>query len=621
MRKIKLLFLLILVTFMATAKEYHVAKNGDNRNSGTSELPFLSIQAAANVAQPGDIITVHKGIYRERITPPRGGESETKRIVYQAAEGEKVEVKGSEIIKNWERFFGNVWKVTLPNSFFGAYNPYKDLIHGDWFRDSGRIHHTGEVYLNCKSLWESATLENVLDPKPQTDKFDPEGSTYTWFCESDKENTYIYANFHKADPNNGLVEINVRKSCFYPEKTGINYITIRGFEMSQAATQWAPPTAEQIGLIGTNWSKGWIIENNTISDSRCTGITLGKYGDEFDNTSANSAEGYVETVKRAHKRGWSKENIGSHIIRNNTIYNCEQAGIVGSLGGVFSEITNNHIYDIWTKRLFSGAEMAGIKIHAAIDMLIEGNRIHNVSSGIWLDWMAQGTRVSKNLFYDNGQDLLAEVNNGPYMVDNNIFLSEVAIWDWSDGGAYLHNLIAGNIKLNPSPRLTPYHPPHSTEIAGLKQSKGGDDRFYNNIFVGGGVCERPGFFSGLKSYNNVELPMFVDRNVYLNGANPYQKEVNLLKLDYNPDIQIDEKGDGIYLTMNLDKSISKMKNQLVSTELLGSVMIPKQQYENPDGSAIIINTDYFGNKRDKRNPTPGPFENPVTGKLFTQKVW
>ena len=36
--------------------------------------------------------------------------------------------------------------------------------------------------------------------------------------------------------------------------------------MSQAATQWAPPTAEQIGLIGTNWSKGWIIENNVISE-------------------------------------------------------------------------------------------------------------------------------------------------------------------------------------------------------------------------------------------------------------------------------------------------------------------------------------------------------------------
>ena len=29
----------------------------------------------------------------------------------------------------------------------------------------------------------------------------------------------------------------------------VNYITIRGFHMSQAATQWAAPTAEQIGLI------------------------------------------------------------------------------------------------------------------------------------------------------------------------------------------------------------------------------------------------------------------------------------------------------------------------------------------------------------------------------------
>lgn len=108
---------------MVTAREYHVAKNGDDRNKGTFESPFLSIQAAANVANPGDIITVHEGIYRERITPPRGGESETKRIIYQAAKGEKVEIKGSEIIKNWERFLGDVWKVTIPNFFFGEYNP------------------------------------------------------------------------------------------------------------------------------------------------------------------------------------------------------------------------------------------------------------------------------------------------------------------------------------------------------------------------------------------------------------------------------------------------------------------------------------------------------------------
>jgi len=326
MKQLQIILIAVILSFSISAKEYHVAKNGDDKNTGTQDAPFLTIQAAANVAQPGDIITVYKGIYRERISPPRGGESDSKRITYQAAEGEKVEIKGSEIIQNWEQFSGTVWKVTIPNSMFGNYNPYKDLIHGDWFNDLGRIHHTGEVYLNGKSLWEMALLENVLNSKAVSDNFDPEGSTYTWFCETDDKNTYIYANFQGSDPNKELVEINVRKSCFYPEKNNINDITIRGFYMSQAATQWAPPTSEQIGLIGTNWSKGWIIENNFIRNSKCSGITLGKHGDEFDNTSENSAEGYVETIKRATARGWNKESIGSHIVRNNTISDCEQTG-------------------------------------------------------------------------------------------------------------------------------------------------------------------------------------------------------------------------------------------------------------------------------------------------------
>lgn len=97
---------------------------------------------------------------------------------------------------------------------------------------------------------------------------------------------------------------------------------------------------------------------------------------------------------------WSKDNIGSHIVRNNTIYNCEQTGIVGSLGCAFSTIERNHIYKIWTKRQFRGAEIAGIKFHGAIDAVIQDNRIKNSLKGIWLDWMIQGTRISGNLIYD-----------------------------------------------------------------------------------------------------------------------------------------------------------------------------------------------------------------------------
>jgi hypothetical protein len=56
-------------------------------------------------------------------------------------------------------------------------------------------------------------------------------------------------------------EINARRTVFYPSETGHNFITVRGFTLEHAATPWAPPTAEQVGLIDTHWSKGWIINH------------------------------------------------------------------------------------------------------------------------------------------------------------------------------------------------------------------------------------------------------------------------------------------------------------------------------------------------------------------------
>jgi alpha-N-arabinofuranosidase len=57
----------------------------------------------------------------------------------------------------------------------------------------------------------------------------------------------------------------------------------------------------------------------------------------------------------------------------------------------------------------------------------------------------------------------------------------------------------------------------------------------------------------------------------------------------------------------------------VTTELLGKAKIPELPYENPDGSPLKIDTDYFGKQRNEANPTPGPFENPGQGDL-TLKV-
>ena len=611
MKHLLVLLLAAAITSAALATEYHVAIDGDDWHDGLPSSPYRTISAAARVARPGDVITVHAGIYRERIAPPRGGRSDRERIVYQAAPGEVVEIRGSEVVRDWVEVQEGVWKATLPNAFFDGFNPYSDLIHGDWFNPRGRQHHTGAVYLDGKWLTEAATLDEVLRPTAVNP---------LWFGQVDEKETTIWAQFKECDPNERLTEINVRRTVFYPETPGINYITVRGFHLRHAATPWAPPTAEQVGLIGTHWSKGWLIEENEISHSTCSGLTLGKYGDEFDNTSANSAEGYVKTIERALLSGWNKETIGHHIVRNNVIHDCEQTGICGSLGAIFSQITGNHIYDIWKKRLFSGAEMGGIKIHASIDMLIKNNRIHGAGRGIWMDWMAQGTRLSGNLLYDNStDDLFVEVNHGPFLVDNNLLLSGVSLRDWSQGGAYAHNLFAGIIdcrtELN---RETPYHPAHSTEVAGLANIKGGDNRFYNNIFLNrSGSDSAP----GLSVYDQREFPLQTGGNVYLGEVRPYAKEKSHLnESKFDPGMRVDDQGDSVLLHLTLGRAVQDDASALVTTDLLGRTRISDLPYVSSEGSPLVLDTDYFGKRRDAARPSAGPFASPGPGKLEL-KIW
>lgn len=593
-----------------------MALSGRDADPGTASAPLRTIQAAAERAQPGDTITVHAGTYRERINPPRGGESDTRRIVYQAAPGERVEIKGSEVVTNWVKVQEGVWKATLPNAFFGRFNPYADLIHGDWFDPRGRPHHTGAVYRNGDWLVEAATLDGVLKSAGGT-------GTPTWFAQVDATHTMIWAQFSDPNPNDGRVEINVRRAVFYPDQPGRNFLTVRGFILSQAATPWAPPTAEQVGLIGTHWSQGWVIESNRVSHSTCSGISLGKHGDEFDNTSADTAEGYVKTIERAFKRGWTREQIGHHVVRDNEVSHCEQAGVVGSLGAAFSTVTGNHIHDIHVRRLFSGAEMAGIKFHAAIDTVIRSNYIHHTVRGLWLDWMAQGTRVAGNVFHDNAaEDLFVEVDHGPFMVDNNLFLSATSLLDVSEGGAYAHNLFTGRIVSAPEPnRETPYHPAHSTQVAGLVLIKGGDNRFFNNVFVGNGAVGTSGLAKGesrnsghaagygLWMYDERPFPLFTGGNVYLNGARPHAREVKptVLTSSVAP-AKLTTVGQRPRLEFSVPNEAREAGTVRVTTALLGTAKIPGVGYENADGTPLTVDVDLLGKKRSTTAPAPGPFE-------------
>ena len=241
----------ILLAFSASflgGAEFHVSPQGNDSHPGSREKPFKTIQRAANQALPGDIITVHEGVYRETVNPPRGGESDEKRIVYRSAPGEKVEIKGSEIVTNWTKVQNDTWKATLPNSFFGDFNPFATPIQGDWFNAKKRVHHVGAVYLDGRWLAEASELEDVLQPFGAVNSLPSKDKATAldcglWFAEVGESETIIWAQFKNIDPNKHLTEVNVRRSVFYPDEPGRNFITVQGFIMRHAATPWAPPTA------------------------------------------------------------------------------------------------------------------------------------------------------------------------------------------------------------------------------------------------------------------------------------------------------------------------------------------------------------------------------------------
>lgn len=646
-------------------RDYHVSVGGCDLAAGTKEAPFRTISKAAKVAVAGDRVIVHEGEYREWVRPENGGLSDNCRIVYEAAEGEHVVIKGSEIVKNWEKVGGSVWKAVISNTLFGDYNPFETELSGDWIVYP--LHqpiHLGDVYINGASIYEAENMEKVYQPEKwetchhaswddrEEAILHPELTLYRWFAEVSTDETVLYVNFQDLNPKHELIEISVRRSCFYPDKSGVNYITVRGFEMAQAATPWAPPTADQPGLIGPHWAKGWVIENNDIHDAKCSAVSLGKEASTGDNdfTKWRRKPGYqyqMEAVFLARHMGWDKERIGSHIVRNNKIHDCGQNGIVGHMGCVFSEIYGNEIYNIAVKHEYYGYEIAGIKFHAAIDVKIHHNYIHNCSLGTWLDWEAQGVRVSSNIYDKNNRDFMVEVTHGPALVDNNIFTSEFAVINAAQGTAFVHNLCGGFMSHYPVlNRSTPYHLPHSTEVLSTTLVYGGDDRWYQNIFIGGDNTEER-YRYGTYGYNGspvsmeeyielvkkqgdgdvemfelVKQPSYIDSNVYLNGAKGFDREEHKAELSMNPGLRIIEDGKDVYLEMEVPEEMLDIYTRPVTTKLLGMTRLSEECYENPDGTSLVIDKDI--RKEERGNIcTPGPIQKLTVGhnriKVWTKK--
>lgn len=382
-------------------KTYHVAQNdprASDSNDGSREHPFLTIGKAAEVLDPGETVIVHEGVYREFVSPARGGTDAEHMIWYRAAEGESVTVKGSDI---WEPVFekdGRTWVTKLSGDMFTGANVF--CLQNTWMDDrwdcagpqAGQFR--GQIFLDGVQLTQ---MQHVSE-------FAVNGKNRNAFCVDPDGVTVRMRLADGSNPNGLRFEITTRPQVFSPAEKYLNYIGISGFTMLHAANSNPIPYPQQ-GLVSANGGHHWIIEDCEIGFANTVGIDLGGQWWYFT----------------------SGEYQGYHIVRRNKIHDVGMCGIAAwhTKENPCLLIEDNYLYNCCTMS-DSHCESGAIKIHSAIDSLIRRNVVANVWHGnaIWLDGESVNARVTQNVCAVTHRtgwgDIMLEAYSGPYLVDNNI---------------------------------------------------------------------------------------------------------------------------------------------------------------------------------------------------------
>ncbi len=141
------IFLLFIATH-AYAKDIYVWAANTQKGDGSLENPFKTIQQAADVAQPGDVVNIKTGVYREEVKMTKDG------VTYQSYQNEIVTINGTEVLKNWTQ---------LPNSAV-----YQTTMDFNAPNNESLRHPSNQLFVNRQMIqyarWPDQTSNNLCIP-------------------------------------------------------------------------------------------------------------------------------------------------------------------------------------------------------------------------------------------------------------------------------------------------------------------------------------------------------------------------------------------------------------------------------------------------------------------------
>ncbi len=411
-----LLSCLIVLGFAASAeaREWFVAASNpaaDDSGDGSVEHPLRTINAAAQLAQPGDVVTVGAGIYREWISPARGGTEEAP-IVYRSVPAHAAIVRGTEPFDGqWQAVPDDkgVFIAKLPTESFLFDNPFARPKPGEGNvvpRKTDDIPKParGMVFIKDAVLPQVMTRDELLK------------TPGSWLVSDDPGELRVHFR-DGAPPAPGAMEITTRDRLFAPHRRGLGYIQVEGFVFERCATRRGWP---QLGALSTRSGNHWVIRNNIVRNNNAKGIDCG--------SEVWRPELLLDTEPEERRNMLG----GHHLLEGNVVSDNGQCGIAAwntqSVRIIGNIATGNGSLAV-TENFFTDAESAGIKVHGFRHGSIEGNLvIDNPAFGIWLDNGFPDARVTRNVCVANrGAGIFVELGFGPVLVDHNLSIANTRL--------------------------------------------------------------------------------------------------------------------------------------------------------------------------------------------------
>lgn len=231
-------------------------KSSDD-NPGTQELPFKTINKPAQIVEPGDVVVVKPGIYREHIRLLRSGR-EDKPILFINDPPHTAIVTGADVITGWERIEGEepIFKVPWRYRFVINVRPDGSLVEHHPDDEKHKLWGRAELVLVDGDLCAPAlTLEDLRRAWQEHKKAIKEGKPSPvlqpplpnlgkpfrgMFC-ADTNNQVLYLWLADgSDPNSHTIEAGVRPSLFglspWENPEGLQFVHVRGFVFRHAPT-------------------------------------------------------------------------------------------------------------------------------------------------------------------------------------------------------------------------------------------------------------------------------------------------------------------------------------------------------------------------------------------------